>query len=111
MKWITGELFSFLKLQTVEATKIQPQDIFVLVKALNDGKLSRINAKNIFREACEKETDIEEELKKYSLGKSSNIDSIVQEVISSHLLVVEEFQKGKEKALNVLVGLVIKASK
>jgi aspartyl-tRNA(Asn)/glutamyl-tRNA(Gln) amidotransferase subunit B len=45
------------------------------------------------------------------ISDSSEIDSIVDEVLKNNVAMVEEFKSGKDKAFNALVGQVMKVSK
>ena len=45
------------------------------------------------------------------ISDSGQIDGIIDEVLINHAAMVEEYQSGKEKAFNALVGQVMKASK
>ena len=115
--WILGNLFSQLKDKDIDIIDgpILPEQLSKLINRIEDGTISNNAAKKVFEilwENTEKEVDlIIDELGLKQISDSNEIDGIVDEVLKSNLVMVEEFKSGKNKAFNALVGQVMKASK
>ena len=115
--WILGNLFSQLKDKDISIlnSPILPEKLSALIIRIEDGTISNNAAKKVFEilwENSEKAVDlIISDLGLKQISDSSEIDSIVDEVLKNNVAMVEEFKSGKDKAFNALVGQVMKASK
>ena len=80
-----------------------------------DGTLSSKLAKKAFEAMwAEPEATIEQIIDKYGLVQITDtgaIEAMVDEVLANNAKAVEQFKAGNEKALNAIVGQVMKASK
>jgi len=115
--WILGNLFSQLKDKDISIlnSPILPEKLSALIIRIEDGTISNNAAKKVFEilwENSEKAVDlIISDLGLKQISDSSEIDSIVDEVLKNNVAMVEEFKSGKDKAFNALVGQVMKVSK
>ena len=115
--WILGNLFSQLKDKDISIlnSPILPEKLSALIIRIEDGTISNNAAKKVFEilwENSEKSVDlIISDLGLKQISDSSEIDSIVDEVLKNNVAMVEEFKSGKDKAFNALVGQVMKVSK
>jgi len=86
-----------------------------LVGKIADGTLSSKLAKKAFEAMwAEPEASIAEIIEKHGLQQmtdTSAIEAMVDEVLANNAKAVEQFKSGNEKALNAIVGQVMKASK
>ena len=130
--WIMGEVSRRLKNDnvTIEKSLISPGQLSSLISAVSKNIISNNSAKKVFDELwCSHlviyrssgniqgslldEQHINmliSEIEANQINNISELDQIINETISSNQDGVEQYRSGKEKALNALVGKVIKAS-
>ncbi len=89
-------------------TKLDKNVFSKLVKAVNEGKISDRAFDLILREVIFNPEKIDEMLKKYERISGKELKKIVVRVIENNRKAVEDYKKGKEKALEFLVGQVMK---
>ena len=115
--WVMGEVSAALNQsgQSLEELPVTPEKLAVLICRILDNTINNRGAKKIFSAIMEGRTEsVDELIDQLGLKQISDtgaIEKIVDEVIANNPKNVEEFKAGKEKALNGLVGQVMKASK
>ncbi|MGO0122538.1 Asp-tRNA(Asn)/Glu-tRNA(Gln) amidotransferase subunit GatB [Desulfothermobacter acidiphilus] len=114
--WVTGELARCLNAAglAITASPVTPQALAELLKLIDNGTISGKIAKDVFEEMFTSGRDPESIVKEKGLTQISDteiIRQVVREVIQSHPKVVEDYRRGKEKALSFLVGQVMKATR
>ena len=115
--WVMGELSAALNQSEVaiENSPVSPAMLAKLISRVLDNTLNNKGAKTVFAALWAKDgDDVDQLIEKLGLKQISDtgaIEKIVDEVIANNPKNVEEFRSGKEKALNGLVGQVMKASK
>ncbi|RQO63951.1 Asp-tRNA(Asn)/Glu-tRNA(Gln) amidotransferase GatCAB subunit B [Variovorax sp. KBW07] len=114
--WITGEMARRLNAAEIgiEAAPVKAQQLGQLVKRIADGTLPNNAARVVFDALWTGEgSDVDAIIEAKDLKPMSDtgaLDAILDEVIAKNAKNVEEYRGGKEKALNGLVGQVMKAS-
>ncbi len=116
--WINGEVAAYVNragLDFGQALPVNGLKLGGLVKRVVDGTLSAKMAKEIFGYmwAGEGEGDADTIIEKRGLKQVSDsgaIEKFVDEVLAANKKSVAEFKAGKEKAMQSLVGQVMKAS-
>ncbi|OGB31428.1 MAG: aspartyl/glutamyl-tRNA amidotransferase subunit B [Burkholderiales bacterium RIFCSPLOWO2_12_FULL_61_40] len=126
--WIMGEVARRLNADNIDikAAPVSALQLAVLIKRVFDGKLLNNGARQLFDmfwtgsktivagsfEALDQQTEafIEAEGLR-PMNDSGALEAIVDTVIAANAKNVAEFQAGNEKALNALVGQIMKASK
>ncbi|WP_438999590.1 Asp-tRNA(Asn)/Glu-tRNA(Gln) amidotransferase subunit GatB [Variovorax beijingensis] len=114
--WITGEMARRLNAQEIgiEAAPVTAQQLAQLVGRIADGTLPNNAARQVFDALWTGEgSDVDAIIEAKDLKPMSDtgaLDRILDEVIARNAKNVEEYRGGKEKALNGLVGQVMKAS-
>jgi aspartyl-tRNA(Asn)/glutamyl-tRNA(Gln) amidotransferase subunit B len=114
--WITGEMARRLNAQEIgiEAAPVTPEQLAQLVKRIADGTLPNNAARQVFEALWTGEgSDVDAIIEAKDLKPMSDtgaLDKILDEVIAKNQKNVDEYRAGKEKALNGLVGQVMKAS-
>jgi aspartyl-tRNA(Asn)/glutamyl-tRNA(Gln) amidotransferase subunit B len=114
--WITGEMARRLNAAEIgiEAAPVKAQQLGQLVKRITDGTLPNNAARVVFDALWTGEgSDVDAIIEAKDLKPMSDtgaLDAILDEVIAKNAKNVEEYRGGKEKALNGLVGQVMKAS-
>ena len=84
------------------------------MKKISDGTLSSKLAKKVFEALWESDLSAEAIIERDGLQQINDtgaIEKMIDEVLAANPKSVEEFKAGKEKALNALVGQVMKASR
>ncbi|ULJ63431.1 Asp-tRNA(Asn)/Glu-tRNA(Gln) amidotransferase subunit GatB [Wielerella bovis] len=115
--WMNGDLASRLNKEGIDLqdNPITANRLADLVKKIADGTLSSKLAKQAFDAMwAEPESSIEQIIEKHGLQQMTDtgaIEAIVDEVLANNAKAVEQFKSGNEKALNAIVGQVMKASK
>jgi len=115
--WVMGELAKRLNKEELDISQapLKPAQLAALVMRIGDGTISNNAGKKVFDAlwtgaGTEVDAIIEAEGLK-QMNDSGELERIVDEVIAANPKSVEEFRAGKEKALNALVGQVMKASR
>lgn len=115
--WVMGEVSAALNQSetTLDQLPVTPDKLAKLIARILDNTVNNKGAKKIFSAIMEgNESDVDAIIDQLGLKQISDtgaIEKIVDEVIVNNPKNVEEFKAGKEKALNGLVGQVMKASK
>ena len=113
--WILAELLAVLKEQelTVSQLKIGPGHIASLVDAVQEGKITSKQAKEVFAEMLESAALPADIIKARGMEQVSDtgaIEALVDQVIAENPKAVEDFKGGKTNVLGWLTGQVMKKS-
>lgn len=111
--WIANDLLRELgqKNISIQDVKITPNLLAELIKLIDDNVLSKQNAKDVFLKTLETGESPKKIVKDEGLEiclDLNELKTICQSVINQFPKAVEEFLSGKEKAINVLKGQVMK---
>ncbi len=114
--WITGEVMAVINDKKIDISDfpISPVNLGKLINLINNATISGKIAKEVFAEMLENDLDPEEIVKSKNLvqiSDTSEIENIIDKVISENLTQVEEFKSGKEKVFGFFVGQVMKETK
>lgn len=113
LNWINVEIQGYLKRFDISVSdfKINPKTLSELIILIQDRKLSNNQAKRVFAEML-KNPECSHKLITNSLNadnfEMNNLKVIILEVLSSNNQSVIDYNNGKEKALDYLVGQVMK---
>ena len=115
--WIMGEVSRRLNAQdlSLDAVPVSAAQLGALISRIADSTVSNNAAKQVFdalwtEEGQEVDAIIEAKGLK-QMNDTGALEAIVDEVIAANAKNVAEFKAGNEKALNALVGQIMKASK
>jgi aspartyl-tRNA(Asn)/glutamyl-tRNA(Gln) amidotransferase subunit B len=113
--WIMQDLAGLLNSARVELpdTKVTPQHVADLVRLVGDGTISATGAKQVLEEAFETGEPAESIVERRGLTQvtdTSALEAWVDEAIAENPEPVEQFRRGKEGALNAVLGQVMKRS-
>ncbi len=123
--WITGEMAKRLNAQSsnIEQTPLSPQTLAAIISRINDGTISNNGARQVFEllwlagglgDGAIPQEYVDRAIEEHGLKQMNDtgaLEAIVNEVIAANAKNVAEFKAGNEKALNGLVGQIMKASK
>ena len=115
-KWIRRELPRVLNYnkKKLHETEIKEHHMVDLLTLIEEKKITETTAQRIIEKLVEKPFDIKEYVKKEKLeavSDTSELEKLCKQAIKEAPKAVEEYKAGKEKALNFIVGLVMKATK
>ena len=114
--WVMGEISKRLNAEDIgiDAAKVSAAQLAQLIGRIQDGTISNAAARQVFEalwsgEGAEVDAVIAAKGLK-QMNDSGALEKIIDEVIAANPANVEQFKAGKDKAFNVLVGQVMKAS-
>lgn len=114
--WIMGELASALNRDGLEisASRISPLQLAGLIARVADSTISNKIGREVFSVLWSKEFDsADAAIKAKGLEQIQDtqlVSGFVDDVLGANPKMVEEFRSGKDKAMNALVGQVMKKS-
>jgi aspartyl-tRNA(Asn)/glutamyl-tRNA(Gln) amidotransferase subunit B len=115
--WIMGELSRRLNNQDIgiEQAPLKAETLGALITRISDGTISNNAARQVFEVLWEDATatvdGVIESQGLRQMNDTGALEKIVDDVIAANAKNVSEFKAGNEKALNALVGQIMKASK
>jgi aspartyl-tRNA(Asn)/glutamyl-tRNA(Gln) amidotransferase subunit B len=114
--WIVGELFRLLSETgtAISNIKIQPEHLVALIELVNANTINQPAAKKTFGvmfETGRSPQAIVEELGLQQISDEGQLVGLAQQVIADNPGPVEQFRSGKEKAINFLVGQMMRATR
>ena len=114
--WLLTEILKVLKDKNIGIDKftITPLNIAKLIKLIVSNVISSKIAKEVCEEMIANNGDPETIVKEKGMTQitdNSEIEKIVEQVLSENLQSVEDFKAGKERALKFLVGQAMKLSR
>ena len=113
--WVMGEVLRVIKDSDsdIENFAVKPTELGLLIKLINNGTISGKIAKTVFEEMLQTGQTADTIIKATGLlqiSDSSEIQSIVADVLKNNPSEVEKYLAGKEQVLGFLVGQVMKAT-
>lgn len=118
--WAMGELSSQLKRDNIEihACPVSAMQLARLLVRIADGTISNKLAKEVFQAIWDEKSNDEQAADRIieakglkQISDTSELDAIIDAVLTAQAKSVEEFRAGKEKAFNALVGQAMKATR
>ncbi|MFL2667691.1 MAG: Asp-tRNA(Asn)/Glu-tRNA(Gln) amidotransferase subunit GatB [Burkholderiales bacterium] len=114
--WMNGELTAALNRAQKDITQcpISPEKLSLLIKRVLDNTLSTKLARLVFEELWVGDSSVDDIISEKGFKQISDtgeIESYVSQVIEENPQQVADFKAGKEKALNSLVGQVMRLTK
>ncbi len=115
ISWVTVELFSYLKKKnlSLEHSNIDSKKIGSLIDLVTLDKISNRQAKEIFEEYLDSESDADIFIKEkglVQLSDSVEIESLVSKVLDDNPKMLSDYRSGKEKLFGFFIGQVMKLS-
>jgi aspartyl-tRNA(Asn)/glutamyl-tRNA(Gln) amidotransferase subunit B len=123
--WVLGEVSAFINKQglTIDDVEVpNPVALGEVIKRIANGEINGGGGKTAFQQLCANRHNEIADLAVYvekiildndlkQMNDIGALEAIVDEVIAANAKNVVEFKAGNEKALNALVGQIMKASK
>jgi len=114
--WLMGEVSRRLNAEElgVESSPIDARTLAALTARIADGTISNAGGKQVFDALWTSgDSDVDAVIAAKGLQQmtdTSALEALVERVVAANAKSVEEYRAGKDKALNALVGQVMKAS-
>jgi aspartyl-tRNA(Asn)/glutamyl-tRNA(Gln) amidotransferase subunit B len=116
--WIIGEFTRLLNATNTDVgsmwKKINPEQLYSLIRLIESGAVSGLNAKEVFEEMFNSARTAQEIIIQQGLVQISDtqeLEKIVVEVINSNAQAVADYKAGKKESLKFLVGQVMRATR
>jgi aspartyl-tRNA(Asn)/glutamyl-tRNA(Gln) amidotransferase subunit B len=114
--WIMGEVSRRLNAAEIgiESMPVSAAQLGALIVRINDGTINNNSAKQVFDALWNGEGEVDAIIQAKGLKQmndSGALEAIIDEVLAANPKNVEEYKAGNAKALNGLVGPIMKASK
>jgi len=114
--WLMVETMRLLKEQEMEAEDIRftPTRLAKLIMMIDEGKINRTVAKEVFEQIFKENADPWEYVKNHGLGMVSDdglLRSTINQIIAENPGSVTDYKNGKIKAMGFLVGQTMKEMK
>ena len=113
--WITGELFALLNEKNLEISQspITAKNLSKLINLIKDGTISGKIAKSVFEIMADEGKDPQIIVEEKGLKQQSDpteIEKLIDKVITNNPDKVKEYKSGKDKLFGFFVGQVMKVS-
>ncbi len=114
--WITGDLAGLLNEHRTALgdSKVRPGHVADVVGLIGEGRISSAGAKSALAVAFDTGQPIRRIVEDRGLEQVSDtsaLDAVIEEVVAKNPGPVEQFRKGKDGAVNALVGQVMKKTR
>jgi aspartyl-tRNA(Asn)/glutamyl-tRNA(Gln) amidotransferase subunit B len=123
--WVLGEVSAFINKKGLAIDDVEvpnPVALGEVIKRIANGEINGGGGKTAFQQLCAQRHNEIADLAAYvekiildndlkQMNDTGALEAIVDEVIAANAKNVAEFKAGNEKALNALVGQIMKASK
>ncbi|HDG67633.1 MAG TPA: Asp-tRNA(Asn)/Glu-tRNA(Gln) amidotransferase GatCAB subunit B, partial [candidate division Zixibacteria bacterium] len=114
--WILTELARILNERNWKISQfpVPPENLADLLKKLEQGKISRPIAKDLFRKMVDTKKTAEDLIKEMGIqviSDRASLESVVDQVIAENPDAVEKFKKGKTNIVGFFVGQVMKKTR
>ena len=114
--WLMGDTMKLLKSEekSVEDISFSPSHLARLIDIIDDGKINRTMAKEVFEHIFKEDVDPDKYIKEHDMGMVNDdgaLKSTIEEIVANNPQSVEDYKGGKTKAMGFLVGQTMKAMK
>jgi aspartyl-tRNA(Asn)/glutamyl-tRNA(Gln) amidotransferase subunit B len=114
--WIMGEVSRRLNASelSIEQSPVSAAQLAALIGRISDNTISNNAARQVFEGLWNKEGEVDALIEAKGLKQMNDtgeLEKIIDDVLAANPKNVEEFKAGNAKALNGLVGPIMKASK
>ncbi|MBU1088245.1 MAG: Asp-tRNA(Asn)/Glu-tRNA(Gln) amidotransferase subunit GatB [Candidatus Omnitrophica bacterium] len=116
--WLMGDIMNYLNTNNIPAIKLKDllpaKKLTAMLELIDQDIISGKIAKKIFPEIIATGKEASAIIKEQNLSQisdTSELESIIRQVIAENDTVVEEFKSGKDKALMFLVGQVMRKTR
>jgi len=112
--YLTSDILGLMKNQKITEIKIKPESLAYIISLLEQGKINSRLAKDILIRIFETGEDPKKIIKEENLeiiNSEENLFKIIEEVIQKNPQSVFDYKKGKQNALQFLIGQIMAKTK
>jgi len=114
--WIMGELIRYLNEEKIgiEDSPVSPEKLVGMLKLMDEGVISGKMAKDVFAKIFKTGENASQIVKENGITQitdENELFEVIDKIIKENPKSVDDFNQGKEKALNYLVGQVMRYTK
>jgi aspartyl-tRNA(Asn)/glutamyl-tRNA(Gln) amidotransferase subunit B len=116
LNWIMGDLTRLLKQsgQELDACLITPARLTTMLKLVDSGRISGKLAKTVFEDMFASGEDPERIVNRLGVAQISDAEQlrpVIERALRQNPKAIEDYKRGKQKALGALVGYIMKETK
>jgi len=115
--WIIGEFTRLLNATNTDVSfmgrKVSPAQLYSLIRLIESGTVSGLNAKEVFEEmfnSARSAQEIIDEKGLTQISDSGQLEETVLNVINSNTQAVADYKAGKQQSIRFLMGQVMRAT-
>lgn len=114
--WLMGETLKLMKEEGTEAEKLKlsPRSLADLILAVEEGKITRQNARKVFAAVFREDAEPLAYMEEHGMTMVTDLNAVekaVEQAMAENPKTVEEYRGGKTKVLGFLVGQVMRQMK
>lgn len=112
--WFRRDIIEACNNQDIDFDDIKAtsKSIIELIKLVKENKLNQSHAKEILEKLVKKDFSIKDYIKKHNLKSlTTDLDKYCEEAIKESAKAIKEYKSGQKKAINSIVGKVMKKTK
>lgn len=114
--WVMGDILGYLNKNNQDFTsiKMKPQDLALMVKYIDNGKISSKQAKDVFEKLMNTGNDVDSIIKSLNIVQISDPSAIIElihQVFAEFPASIEDFKSGKDRAFGFMIGQIMKKSR
>ncbi len=113
IRWVTEELLSVLNYNRIELeeTNIDPKHFIELLTLIQEKKITELKAKEVLRSWTKKSSSPKDTKKIHTIiDNVKELEILAKKVLQKNKKAVEDYKKGEKKAMNFLIGQLMKLS-
>ncbi len=114
--WLQGEVSAYLNAEKLElaGTKLTAENLATMINLITDGTISSKIAKKVFKEIITNGTEPKQWVEAKGLVQLSDpakLLPIITEILDNNQQSIDDFKKGKDRAIGFLVGQIMKQTR
>lgn len=112
-RWIATDLLKVLNWNniTIRHSLITPKVFVEFLKAMDKGNITERLGKELIKEIVPTGKSVRDLIKAKGISQKVDLEKIVKEVIKENKKAVEDYKSGNEKAIQFLIGQVLRKTK
>ncbi|MBI2545087.1 MAG: Asp-tRNA(Asn)/Glu-tRNA(Gln) amidotransferase subunit GatB [Candidatus Aenigmarchaeota archaeon] len=112
-RWIITDLLKILNWNslTIRKSKLTPKNFIEFLRAMGKGEITERLGKELIKELVPTGKSVKELMKEKKVPQKIDLKSVVNEVIKENKKAVDDYKSGNEKALQFLIGQVLRKTK
>ncbi len=112
-RWIVTDLLKVLNWNnlTIRQSKVTPKLFTGFLKSMDKGEITERLGKELIKELVPTGKSVKELIRKQGVTLKVDLETVVKEVIKGNKKAVEDYKAGNEKAVEFLIGQVLRETK